>query len=321
MLAGIGACVDDDVVDGNLKTLEQLLDHRVASGYDGVELGVGVCNGIRCGRLVPSELERLKRLLSRYPLRYTLHGPCELSLLRNPELAARVLESCLTYAAYIGAEVVVYHSAQIALHEPSIGLAPLPSVAELEEMWRRETEVLGHFARRAEELGVVLAVENRDPHLWEVATLARSNHPASDLLTYHQGMSLSRLRTQVQQIGSDKVGICLDVGHAFLAAPYWESPDYLAAVQDCAPWVKHVHFHDNFGQIDDRSVTFCDRLIFGEADNHMPPGWGCIPLRQTLQALMAAGYAGWIVLELRPRYEEYHQEALAYVHGLLDIGR
>ena len=89
-------------------------------------------------------------------------------------------------------------------------------------------------------------VENRDPHLWEFTALARHGKSASDLLTYHQGMRLDLLAQQVAAIGSPNVGICLDVGHAFLARPYWPNPDYLAAIRQAAPWIRHLHFRRQF---------------------------------------------------------------------------
>jgi hypothetical protein len=61
---------------------------------------------------------------------------------------------------------------------------------------------------------VTMALENRDPHLWEVATLVRHHHPAGDPPTYHAGMRLELLAQQVAAIGSPSVGLTLDVGHA-----------------------------------------------------------------------------------------------------------
>jgi sugar phosphate isomerase/epimerase len=316
MFRGIGINVYEGVVDGDLERLARLLDRYVAVGFEVAELAAAACNVIRGGRIAPGELERVRRVLANRPLRYTLHAPCELSLIHHAEPAAEVLESCLQMAAALGAEVVVYRSAQVALHEPALGLAPLPTGAELDAMWSEETAALQRFARRAEALGVVLAVENRDPHRWEVAALARHGRPAGELATYHQGMSLRLLCEQVAQVASPNAGLCLDVGHAYLAAPYLDPPDYLGAVRACAPWVRHVHLHDNLGRLDDRSQSLPERLVFGEADNHLPPGWGRIPLREVLSLLAAGPHSPWLVMELRPRYEPYLDEALASARAL-----
>jgi len=317
MFRGIALNADESVIDGDQEALARHLERAAAVGFDGVELSVGCFNIIRGGQVVERELERARALLARYPLRYTLHGPLSLSLVRDAELAAQVLESCLQMAAGLGAEVLVYHSGQIALHDAARGLAHLPDDQSLSDLWQRETEALARFARRAEELGVLLAVENRDPHLWEVAALARWGRPAGELVRYHQGMRLDLLSAQMEAVGSPLVGMCLDVGHAFLAAPYWQDPDYLAAVKRAAPQVRHLHLHDNWGRLDDIAESMRERLVFGQADTHMPAGWGRIPLREVLAALAAAGYSGWVVNEVAPRYAAYYEEALANVRSIL----
>ncbi len=317
MFQGIAINSGERAIDGDPAALARTLDRAVAVGFDGVELGIDCCNAIRGGRLVPSEVQRTRALLARYPLRYTLHGPINLNLTREPELAAAVMESCLQLAAGLGAEVLVYHSGQIALHDAWLGLAPLPDDEALAGLWQRETEALCRFARRAAALGVLLAVENRDPHLWEVAALARHGRPAADLVRYHQGMRLDLLSAQMAQVASPHVGLCLDVGHAFLAAPYWPDPDYLGAVRAAAPWVKHLHLHDNFGRLDDIAASMDERLVFGQADNHMPAGWGRIPLGEVLQALAGVGYRGWVLAEVAARYQPYHEEVLANARALL----
>jgi sugar phosphate isomerase/epimerase len=312
MFKGIGV----DITTNEISVMDRALARSAALGFAAAEFNTYIGTVIRSGRIVPAELARVRDVLARYPLRYTVHAPVDLRLTRHPELAAQVLESCLLMAAGLGVEVVVYHSAQIALHDAAEGLAPLPTAEELRASWQEETIALRHFARRAAELGLILAVENRDPHRWEVAALARHGRLADELATYHQGMRLDLICQQMAEIGSPNVGLCLDVGHAFLAQPYWQDADYLTAIRQCAPWVKHLHFHDNFGRLDDISDNIPDRRIFGEADNHMPPGWGRIPLRETLAVLAEAGYAGWVIVEMEEYYEDYWEEALANTRAL-----
>jgi len=313
----IGSNLDDDAIDGRVERLEAGLERRATIGFDGVEVSIGCLNGVRDAQVIPGEVARAHRVLGRYPLRYTVHGPLTLSMLRDPARSARVLTACLEVSAELGAEVYVYHSGQIALHEAHAGLRPLPGEAELDEMWQRETEALLPFAERARALGLVLTIENRDPHLWEMAALERWGRPGAALLRYHQGMSLELLARQAAAINSSAVGVCLDVGHAHLAAPYWPGQDYLAGVRTVAPWVRHVHLHDNYGRLDARGESLAERLVFGEADNHMPPGWGAIPLQETVRILAEAGYRGWYLVEIRPRYDDYLAEALASARELV----
>ncbi|MGB9593241.1 MAG: sugar phosphate isomerase/epimerase family protein [Anaerolineae bacterium] len=316
MIHGIGINADHEYVDGQLSVLEQLLDKYRSAGFDSVEISVPGLNAIRGGTLVEQEATRVRQMLRDHGLGVTLHSPNALSLIRN-ERHSQVMESMLRLAEVLGATRIVYHSAQIALRAPYRHLAPLPSDDELRAMWERETEALIAMGRRAADMGLTLCVENRDPHLWEISALGMHGRPASQLVHYHQGMRLDLLARQMEAVNLPNVGICLDVGHAFLAAPYWPDPDYLAAIRACAPWVNHLHFHDNFGRVDDDSETIGERLVFGEADNHLPPGWGKIPLEAVLTALKEAHYDGLMVLELRPRYLPYLEEALATTRRLL----
>jgi sugar phosphate isomerase/epimerase len=176
--------------------------------------------------------------------------------------------------------------------------------------------MLRQMAGEAQKRNIVIAVENRDPHLWELAALRRHGKSAEDLLTYHAGMRLDVLVEQVQAVSSPSVGICLDVGHAFLAAPYWRDVDYLGALRQAAPWIRHVHIHDNFGRIDERAQSIAERAVFGEADSHMPPGWGDIPLAEVLAILAQVDYSGWLICELRPRYRNCLPDVAATLRAL-----
>jgi sugar phosphate isomerase/epimerase len=301
MIKGIGINCNDEAIDGRLDRLEREIEQAHSAGFDAYELSLPACNVIKGGRTDDAELGRLASLLQSKPLRYTVHAPCSLRLADRNEIHERVFLSCLDVTHRIGAGVMVYHSAQLALRPADQDTGPLPDADELARSWRVETEALRRMADRAERLGVTIAVENRDPHLWEIAALRRHGKAADQLVTYHQGMRLDLIAEQVQAIGSANVGICLDVGHAFLAAPYW-STDFLTQIRQAAGFVRHIHWHDNFGRLDDRCESLAERLIFGEADNHLPPGWGAIPLAETLAALVQAGYSGWLTIELRPRY-------------------
>lgn len=317
MIRGIGVNCDDAGIDGHLDRLEQDLARAQRAGFDAYELSIEACNVIRGGRLAQDEVNRVKAILARYPLHYTVHPPCTLHLNERSELQRQVFLSCLEMTAQIGASVMVYHSGQMALRPANQDTAALPDAAALQEMWQIESAQLVEMSGHAAQRGVVIAIENRDPHLWELAALARHSKSASDLITYHQGMRLDLLARQLAQIGSPNVGICLDVGHAFLAAPYWPDPDFLAAVRQASPWIKHLHVHDNFGRLDNQAESLSERLVFGEADNHLPPGWGAIPLTQVASILSAAAYGGYAIVELRPRYMDMLPEVAATTRALI----
>ena len=60
-----------------------------------------------------------------------------------------------------------------------------------------------------------------------------------------------------------------------------------------------------------------ERLVFGEADNHMPPGWGAIPLAQVAAILRDANYAGILLVEVDSRYLDMRQEILAGTRAII----
>lgn len=316
MIHAIGINADHEYVDGQPSVLRELLERYRNAGFDSVEISVPGLNAIRGGTFVEAEAVRARQMLREHGLAVTLHSPNALSLIHD-DRHSEVMESVLRLAEALGATRIVYHSAQIALKDAYRHLAPLPSDDELRAMWESETEALIAVGRRAADMGIALCVENRDPHLWEISALGMHGKPASELARYHQGMRLDLLARQMEAVNLPNVGICLDVGHAFLAAPYWPDTDYLAAIRACARWVNHLHFHDNFGRVDQVDESLGERLVFGEADNHLPPGWGRIPLDGVLAALRDADYDGLLVLELRPRYLPYLDEALATTRRLL----
>lgn len=313
-IRGIAINIDADHGGGRLDALENMLRRAVELGYDGVE--ISKVSAVVDGRLHREVVARVKAVTARFPLCYAVHGPCELNLaLGEPGgVEERALAAHLEYSAEIGASVFVYHSGLINLFEAYWGLAPLPDVATMQARREREVEALQRLAARAQELGVLIAMENRDPHLWEVATLARHGLPLRALTTYHAGLLIEEVNRQLQAVNHPYVGMTLDVGHAYIASQVCGF-DFLQAVSQAAPYVRHIHLHDNVGKLDGYSEDQGERLPLGQGDLHMPPGWGNIPLQEALRRL--PDYDGLITLEIRPRYQDYLGEALAATRSLV----
>src|SRR5690606_26092155 len=97
------------------------------------------------------------------------------------------------------------------------------------------------------------------------------------ILRQAYGFDLERLAEQVEAIDHPNIGVCLDVGHAWLAYA-WLRKDYLAGVRRIAPLVAHMHVNDNFGlpQLDETSDQ-TENLAQGLGDLHLLPGWGTVP--------------------------------------------
>jgi len=318
---GIGLNVDAGWLDGDLGRLEATLAHLAELGYDAAEIPPHGVDVIRRGQLDRAQVARVKAITHRFPLHYTIHGPDKLNVANHPNLPLQraIFEASLQFCAELEADTFVYHSGQIALERPALGLEDLPDEAALRACWERETTALTELAVRAAALGVTIAIENRDPHLWEVATLIRNHHPPADLPTYHAGMRLHALARQVAAISAPNVGLTLDVGHAYLAASFCQT-DFLTSVATAAPYVRHIHWHDNYGHLDLTARDQKDRLPNGEGDLHMPPGWGNIPLKGVAE--LFRDYTGWLTLEIHPRYRAHYAQALADTRALLkEVGR
>lgn len=69
----------------------------------------------------------------------------------------------------------------------------------------------------------------------------------------------------VRQVDDPRLGLCLDVGHANTVVSRTPPPDWL---EPMAPWLRHFHLHNNFGQ----------------EDLHEPLGTGTIPMARLLEA-------------------------------------
>jgi len=136
----------------------------------------------------------------------------------------------------------------------------------------------------------------------EPGPLPNSSKPWRVLL-YHGGMCLGLLCQEVEELGAPNLGLTLDVGHACLGAPFW-SKDFGSALAEAAPYVQHLHWHDNFGRLEGLSPADYDRLPNGEGDLHLPPGWGSMPLDAVRRWF--EGYSGWLTIEIRPRYRAHY---------------
>ena len=103
----------------------------------------------------------------------------------------------------------------------------------------------------------------------------------------------------VEEVASPAYGWCYDSGHAHCCG---FGPDLLAG---CVPPLS-VHFHDNDGA----------------GDDHLIPGDGTIDWRETVKALLAAGYTGDCVLEAHHQcLHAPDEEREAILARLLESGR
>ncbi|HEY66706.1 MAG: hypothetical protein DRI79_01570 [Chloroflexi bacterium] len=337
-IKGIGINAHASRLDGSLEILEHDLAHFQRIGFDYVEIPVHGVDAILNGRLNLRQMKRIKEVLARFPrLKYTVHCSNWLNLMEAEEfpLHRSIFEASIDFAGEIEAEILVYHSGKVELGDEYLGqaaftreLLSIPDRAFVEERERVERETLAELAEIAERKGVTICVENADPRVdeeavWELARRVRVNGvdlfyriaPGGDIAVYNYGGVLEHLVRQIEVVGRDNVGITLDVGHAYIASIYYGF-DFLDAISLAKPFVKHIHAHDNFGKpagLDRRQIIL---VAEGKGDLHMPVGWGGIPYREVFSRLQ--GYEGIILLELKPRYGPYLEDALLGVRDLLE---
>jgi sugar phosphate isomerase/epimerase len=111
-----------------------------------------------------------------------------------------------------------------------------------------------------------------------------------------------QVRRFAEQLGSDNLGIVLDIGHAH-HTPRSE-PDEIAT---CGDLLLSLHVHDNHGP--------------ASGDEHLPPGYGTTDWPPILRALDSVGYTGPFLMEVFPRTKGTVADAHAFVREAADAAR
>jgi sugar phosphate isomerase/epimerase len=322
-ITGIGIDADIGVLNGELSAFEENLQFFSSCGFENVELSVEDLDIIINGCLQLRQVEKIRAITTQFPFVYTVHAPLRLNLAfpqswpghpAELEREQEVFVACLDFCEAIGANVMVYHSGLIALHQFAFGISPFPNNEDLELARKQEVMALRELMPLAVERGVTVAMENRDPHPWEVAIIMQAGLHPHQLSKYHAGMLIPQLIRQVEAVNHSHFGLTLDFGHLFLAANYCGF-DYLEAIRQASPYIRHLHSSDNFGRLGGVFEQYSDRLPYGDGDTHIPPGWGAIPYRDALHQL--GEYHGLFVLEINGRFRAYYPEALETMKRLI----
>ncbi len=313
----IGINLDSLGSPSDLQQLEQGLGCQRELGFRLLEVNPAPFGLIMNGKLRRQQLDNYVSVLKGFDLRYSVHGLGRLNLAYDShhELSRQVMACQIEISRAIGASHLVIHSGLQALDAVRYGLrASLLTDEELAAGARREVEALRDLARVAADAGVIICMENGDPHQWEYNVIARFARPRSELLKHHARLCVAPMVRQLEAIAHPNVAMTLDVGHLYIAA-HDPGFDYLEAVGEAAPWVKHLHISDNFGRLDRGVDTEEERWAFGEADIHLLPGWGNIPYREVFARL--PDYEGDLILEIKPGFEDYLGEGLETMEKIL----
>ncbi len=322
-ITGVSINTHEEQLEGKVIRLQEELTYVQACGFDGIEISIHALDVLINGKLRQSQLDKIRTVTTQFPLIYSVHPPNRLNFAfpqrwpGHPSDLVRekdVFAACLDFCAAIGAKVLVYHSGLIALAEAAFGTANIPDDEALEQARAQEVAALRELMPLAAERDVIVAMENRDPHPWEVATLLKHGFPPEQLSKYHAGMMIPALIRQVEEVNHPNLGLTLDVGHLFLAANVCGF-DYYEAIRMAAPYVRHLHGSDNAGRLGGIPGSLSDQMIYGDGDVHLPPGWGELPHSQALAQLR--GYQGLYVIELRFRFHDYLAEAVTAMRQLI----
>jgi sugar phosphate isomerase/epimerase len=247
-------------IDG-VRGLAEDLAFLKSAGPNFVEVwpqNLGVIIG---GRLDSNRLRTVGDLLLEAELSYTVHAPLEVNLmdLTSPSLQRDVLGASLRFAHTIGAEVIVCHAGQ--------RLGARDARCSMRDQLSAERSALREAGELAGELGLTIAVENYYPE-----------QPILRGAVYDYSVWPRLLAEQISTVDHPAVGICLDVGHAALAAGFFGF-DFIEECAAVAPLVRHVHLHDNLQRTNLTGVpAVSEHTVYGMGDLHLPPGRGTIPL-------------------------------------------
>ena len=184
-----------------------------------------------CEEMSAAQRREGKALVESSGLALALHAPfTSLNLAAlNPGIRAESVRQTLAaidLAADLGGRVVIVHSGEYILSPRFRKTSP----AAFQLQWDYNLASLEQAARRAEERGVILCLENIG---FEPNAIDQN---ADDLL---------RIR---QEVGSPALAFCMDIGHARLNR---ELPQ---VIEKLGPFTRHLHFTDNFGEKDDHLV-------------------------------------------------------------------
>jgi len=277
-------------------------------GFSYVEIAPHGAGVMFNGRLHRERMKGLLALLAGYPFRYVVHGPNPMNLMNMEaiDVERRMFVSTIEFTAALEAGVLVYHAGRFLPEEKFLlPGAAMPSLETQKAMLDMERSLLGEMGDLASRCGVTIAVENARPFL--------------DAGPYCYGEFLDQLGAMIREINHPRVGITLDLGHAYLAACHYHF-DLLDGVKAVAPYVRHIHLHDNFGKIcASYEKKQAEMAAVGRGDMHMPVGWGEVPAREALARL--DDFDGVITLEMRPRYSAFYGEALANARALVKQGK
>lgn len=275
--------------DGSAKELDERLQALADTGYTHAEIWTGSWDVYVGGRVNSQRLTQLLAVLDKHRdhLNYTYHLPDHVNLfdLADRDMHERLLRSGIEVGKAMGAESMVYH--------PGWRLRPPAGTSvAMFDLMARERETLIPLGDEVASWGSHIAIET-----W-IDTGCYAG--------YSYAIWPELLATQVETINHPAVGLCLDIGHVYIAA-HWYGFDFVQGVARLAPLTTHFHIADTMGIKDYENH---EDPALGRGDLHLPPGWGVIPFEEVFSQFDFPRCSVF-TLELRERFFPYIDSVLA----------
>lgn len=288
--------------EGDLEKLERWLALFETVGFDHVEIPPHGLDVIVGGNINKKRLERIKNILQRFKLNYTVHAPDFLNLMdsKNISLQKAVFRASLEFTYEIGGKILVYHAGKVPADYAKDEVL-------LEDLKAMERELLREFSDSISNTDILIGVENADVDPSIVFGKK-----------YAYGALIDKLVEQISKIDKPNIGITLDFGHARVASTYFGF-DYLSSIMLASPYIKSLHVYDSFGRPNymDESLPYMFQIVYGLDDLHLPLGWGNIPLEEVFSKLEIS--QAFMTIELDYRYKDEYSESLRLARHLASL--
>jgi sugar phosphate isomerase/epimerase len=239
-----------------------------AAGFRYVQVSLPRRELLADSELVKAHAGALRDRLNLTSMELILHAPHDLHA--GSDEHDRQLDGALSYAVLAGAKMIVYHGAQI----------PIQSSGARNRL-AEERRSLRQLVRRGARVDIQLAIENLAPA-----------YPGLPECVCHDPAAVHEL---VRRLDSDHAGMCLDLGHAQIAAGL-AGCELAELVEPVLDRVTLFHVHDNLGS--DNVAPRSGGIEPCCLDLHLPPGAGKVPWA-TL-APMLASHPAPLQLEIHP---------------------
>lgn len=291
MWKGIGVNIDTRRINGSIRRFRDELEFFTAIGFDYVEIPLAGLDVVVRGRIIEKRMQRLLDILNEFNIKRTVHAPDVINLKHktNP-WHYKVFEATLAFAHRVGAEVVVYHCGTV---DHTLDMRQRDQI-------RAEIQALKRLGKTAQDLGIVIGVENLFQPATEVAKLVMEvNHP--------------------------NVRMTLDFGHLFIYCQY-TGTDFYKEIERALPAAVELHVSDNFAEA---PYTYQDipdnepyRFVYGIGDLHLPIGEGDMPYGRILPLVRKHRFNGIVVLEVNSmdRFKEDYADSLKLLRRYMNSG-